>query len=226
MDYSSFLEMKAELSLVAVIVILLIYDLFAGKNGMRWFQPVACILVAAQVLFNIVPTGNVEILGGMYLSTPMASVLKTILTIGTLIVFLQSRSWLERDAVIRRGEFYFLTLSTLLGMYFMISAGNFLLFYLGLETASIPMATLVAFDKYKSKSAEAGAKYILNATFASGLSLYGLSLLYGTTGTLYFNDIPMMLDGSPLQIMAMIFFLVGLFFKISLVPFQLWTPEV
>ena len=226
MDYSSFLEMKAELSLVAVIVILLIYDLFAGKNGMRWFQPVACILVAAQVLFNIVPTGNVEILGGMYQSTPMASVLKTILTIGTLIVFLQSRSWLERDAVIRRGEFYFLTLSTLLGMYFMISAGNFLLFYLGLETASIPMATLVAFDKYKSKSAEAGAKYILNATFASGLSLYGLSLLYGTTGTLYFNDIPMMLDGSPLQIMAMIFFLVGLFFKISLVPFHLWTPDV
>ena len=225
MDYSSFLEMKAELSLVAVIVILLIYDLFAGKNGMRWFQPVACILVAAQVLFNIVPTGNVEILGGMYQSTPMASVLKTILTIGTLIVFLQSRSWLERDAVIRRGEFYFLTLSTLLGMYFMISAGNFLLFYLGLETASIPMATLVA-DKYKSKSAEAGAKYILNATFASGLSLYGLSLLYGTTGTLYFNDIPMMLDGSPLQIMAMIFFLVGLFFKISLVPFHLWTPDV
>lgn len=226
MDYSSFLEMKAELSLVAVIVILLIYDLFAGKKGMRWFQPVACILVAVHTLFNIVPTGNVEILGGMYQSTPMASVLKTILTIGTLIVFLQSRSWLERDAVIRRGEFYFLTLSTLLGMYFMISSGNFLLFYLGLETASIPMATLVAFDKYKSKSAEAGAKYILNATFASGLSLYGLSLLYGTTGTLYFNDIPMMLDGSPLQIMAMIFFLVGLFFKISLVPFHLWTPDV
>ena len=226
MDYSSFLEMKAELSLVAVMVILLIYDLFAGEKGMRWFQPLACILVAAQILYNIVPTGNVEILGGMYQSTPMASVLKTILTIGTLIVFLQARNWLERDAIIRRGEFYFLTLSTLLGMYFMISAGNFMLFYLGLETASIPMATLVAFDKYKHKSAEAGAKYILNAAFASGLSLYGLSLLYGTTGTLYFADIPMMLDGSALQIMAMIFFLVGLFFKISLVPFHLWTPDV
>ena len=137
MDYSSFLEMKAELSLVAVMVILLIYDLFAGEKGMRWFQPLACILVAAQILYNIVPTGNVEILGGMYQSTPMASVLKTILTIGTLIVFLQARNWLERDAIIRRGEFYFLTLSTLLGMYFMISAGNFMLFYLGLETASM-----------------------------------------------------------------------------------------
>ena len=107
MDYSSFLEMKAELSLVAVMVILLIYDLFAGEKGMRWFQPLACILVAAQILYNIVPTGNVEILGGMYQSTPMASVLKTILTIGTLIVFLQARNWLERDAIIRRGEFSF-----------------------------------------------------------------------------------------------------------------------
>ena len=226
MDYSSFLEMKAELSLVAVIVILLIYDLFAGKNGMRWFQPVACILVAAQVLFNIVPTGNVEILGGMYQSTPMASVLKTILTIGTLIVFLQSRSWLERDAVIRRGEFYFLTLSTLLGMYFMISAGNFLMFFIGLETASIPMATLAAFDKYKQQSAEAGAKYILTAVFASGLSLYGISLIYGTAGTLYFEDIPAGLNGSPLQLMAFVFFFVGLGFKLSLVPFHQWTPDV
>ena len=223
MDYSSFLEMKAELSLVAVIVILLIYDLFAGKKGMRWFQPVACILVAVHTLFNIVPTGNVEILGGMYQSTPMASVLKTILTIGTLIVFLQSRSWLERDAVIRRGEFYFLTLSTLLGMYFMISSGNFLLFYLGLETASIPMATLVAFDKYKHHSAEAGAKYILCALFSSGLMLYGISFIYGTAGTLYFDDIR--LDGSPLQIMALVFFFSGLGFKLSLVPFHLWTAD-
>ena len=119
-----------------------------------------------------------------------------------------------------------LTLTTLLGMYFMISAGNFLFFFIGLETASIPMATLVAFDKYRHKSAEAGAKYILNAVFASGLSLYGMSLLYGTTGTLYFDDIPATVTGSPLQIMAFVFFAVGLFFKISLVPFHQWTPDV
>ena len=108
----------------------------------------------------------------------------------------------------------------------MISAGNFLFFFIGLETASIPMATLVAFDKYRHKSAEAGAKYILNAVFASGLSLYGMSLLYGTTGTLYFDDIPATVTGSPLQIMAFVFFAVGLFFKISLVPFHQWTPDV
>ena len=227
MDYSNFLMMKEELSLIAVMVILLLYDLMASKNGLRYFQPVACILFGVHTLLNIVPGVAGEAFGGMYQYTPMMGVVKSILNVGTLIVLMQAEGWLKSDTTVhKRGEFYFLTLTTLLGMYFMISAGNFLFFFIGLETASIPMATLVAFDKYKHKSAEAGAKYILNAAFASGLSLYGLSLLYGTTGTLYFADIPMMLDGSALQIMAMIFFLVGLFFKISLVPFHLWTPDV
>jgi len=140
---------------------------------------------------------------------------------------LQAHKFLNDDANrIKRGEFYFLTLCTLLGMYFMISAGNFLMFFIGLETASIPMATLVAFDKYNRKSAEAGAKYILSAVFASGISLFGMSLIYGTTGTLYFNDVALLFTGSPLQIMAFVMFSVGLFFKISLVPFHLWTPDV
>ena len=130
------------------------------------------------------------------------------------------------DTAIKQGEFYVLTLSTLLGMYFMISAGHFLMFFIGLETASIPMAALVAFDKYRHHSAEAGAKYILTALFSSGLLLYGLSLIYGSVGTLYFADIPARLDGNPLQIMAFVFFFSGMGFKISLVPFHLWTADV
>ena len=130
------------------------------------------------------------------------------------------------DTAIKQGEFYILTLSTLLGMYFMISAGHFLMFFIGLETASIPMAALVAFDKYRHHSAEAGAKYILTALFSSGLLLYGLSLIYGTVGTLYFADIPARLTGDPLQIMAFVFFFSGMGFKISLVPFHLWTADV
>ena len=108
----------------------------------------------------------------------------------------------------------------------MISAGHFLMFFIGLETASIPMAALVAFDKYRHHSAEAGAKYILTALFSSGLLLYGLSLIYGTVGTLYFADIPARLTGDPLQIMAFVFFFSGMGFKISLVPFHLWTADV
>ena len=227
MDYSNFLMMKEELSLIAVIVVLLLYDLCASKKALRYFQPVACVLVGVHTLLNLVPGAAGEAFGGMYQYTPMMSVVKSILNIGTLIVLMQAGGWLAGESTVhKRGECYFLTLTTLLGMYFMISAGNFLFFFIGLETASIPMATLVAFDKYRHKSAEAGAKYILNAVFASGLSLYGMSLLYGTTGTLYFDDIPATVTGSPLQIMAFVFFAVGLFFKISLVPFHQWTPDV
>lgn len=227
MDYSNFLYLKEELSLIAVMVLLLVYDLFAPAKGLKYFQPIACLLFLVHTLINIMPAGTAEAFGGMYIGTPMGSIVKTILNIGTLLVFMQANNWLNSESVIiRRSEFYLITLSTLLGMYLMISAGNFLLFFIGLEMASIPMATLAAFDKYKQKSAEAGAKFILSSAFASGLSLYGISLIYGTVGTLYFEDIPAGIDGSPIQIMAFVFFATGLFFKISLVPFHLWTADV
>ena len=107
----------------------------------------------------------------------------------------------------------------------MVSAGHFLLFFLGLELATVPMACLIAFDKYKGHSAEAGAKFILSALFSSGIFLYGISMIYGTIGTMYFEDIPAGLDGSPLQVLALVFFFSGLAFKLSLVPFHLWTAD-
>lgn len=227
MGFSNFLFLKEELSLIAVMLILLVYDLFGSKKSLNYLHPVACVLFLIHTLINLFPPIASEAFGGMYICSPMGSIVKTILNAGTLIILLQAYNWVNSESVvIRRGEFYFILFSTLLGMYFMISAGNFLLFFIGLETASIPMAVLSAFDKYKRQSAEAGAKYILSATFASGLSLYGISLIYGTVGTLYFADIPAAINGSPLQIMAFGFFVVGLFFKISLVPFHLWTADV
>lgn len=227
MGYSNFLFLKEELSLIAVMVILLIYDLFGSKKSLNYFHPVVCVLFLAHTLLNFFPSVSAEAFGGMYICSPIGSIVKTILNVGTLIILMQAYNWVNSESVlIRRGEFYLILFSSLLGMYFMISAGNFLLFFIGLETASIPMAVLSAYDKYKHKSAEAGAKYILSATFASGLSLYGISLIYGTVGTLYFADIPAGITGNPLQIMAFGFFIVGLFFKISLVPFHLWTADV
>ena len=185
------------------------------------------VLLTIHTLITIVPGPVADAFGGMYHNQPIQSIVKSILSIGTLIVFLMAHEWMRRpDTAIKQGEFYILTLSTLLGMYFMISAGHFLMFFIGLETASIPMAALVAFDKYRHHSAEAGAKYILTALFSSGLLLYGLSLIYGTVGTLYFADIPARLTGDPLQIMAFVFFFSGMGFKISLVPFHLWTADV
>ena len=148
-----------------------------------------------------------------------------ILTAGTLLVFMQEGEWISSpDTRHKAGEFYVITISTLLGMYFMVSAGSFILFYVGLELASIPMACLIAFDKWKRHSAEAGAKFILYSIFSSGLMLYGLSLVYGTCGTTYFADMAHTLTGTPLQILAMVFFFAGLGFKLSLVPFHMWTP--
>lgn len=228
MDYSSFLQMREEFSLLGVMIFLLIYDIFASENVRKYFQPLALILLTLHTVLNCIPRDAFEIAGGMFQYLPMQTYIKTILNIGTIIVLLQAHKYLnDFNNGIKKGEFYFLILSTLLGMYFMISSGNFLLFFIGLETASIPMAALVAFDKNNRKAAESGAKYIFSAVFASSISLFGISLIYGSTGTVYFSDLAtIMTNANPMQVMAFVFFAVGLFFKISLVPFHLWTPDV
>ena len=218
--------MQAEVSLVIILVVMLLADLIIRELGHRKLQILGCILMAVQLALNIVPAEG-EAFGGMYRSTEMASVVKTVLTAGTLLVFMQAGEWLGReDTRGKAGEFYMLTLSTLLGMFLMVSAGSFMLFYIGLELASIPMACLVAFDKRRHHSAEAGAKFILSSMFSSALMLYGLSLIYGTCGTVYFADMAAQLTGTPLQVMAMVLFFAGLGFKVSLVPFHMWTPDV
>ncbi|MBQ8674191.1 MAG: NADH-quinone oxidoreductase subunit N [Bacteroides sp.] len=234
MDYSQFLILKEELSLIAVIIILFVSDLLFlspdahkkdGKPVLNTMFPVLLMLI--HTIITIVPGPEDAAFGGMYQNAPVQSIVKSILSVGTLIVFLMAHEWMKLpDTFHKQGEFYFLTLCTLLGMYFMISAGHFLMFYIGLEMASIPMAALVAFDKYRHHSAEAGAKYILTALFSSGLLLYGLSLIYGTTGTLYFIDLPGRLSGNAMQVVAFVFLFSGLGFKISLVPFHLWTADV
>ncbi len=228
MDYiSNFLFMRSEVSLLAVILFLLLFDLIAGKKGMKYFQPVAIAAFALHTIFSFMPTEAGTSFGGMYDYKPIMSIVKAVLNIATLIVFLQAKEVFDSEKQHnKRGEYYFLTLVTLLGMYFMISSGHFLMFYIGLEMASIPLATLAALEKHSKKSAEAGAKYILLAAFSSGVMLFGISYLYGSTGTLYFADMPSLISVNALQIMAFVFFMAGLFFKISLVPFHLWTADV
>lgn len=220
--------MKEEVSLVGVIAILFLYDLIAGEKGRKYFSLITCLLLGGHIIYNFLPSSTSgAVFGGMYYYTPMMTIIKSILTFGTLIVVMQADTWLRReDTKFKQGEFYVLLLSTLLGMFFMIASGHFLMFFIGLEMASIPMATLIAFDKYKHDSAEAGGKYILTAMFSSAFLLFGLSLLYGACGTLYFDDIPATLDGNLMQMAAFVFFLAGIGFKISIVPFHLWTADV
>ena len=235
MDFSQFLSMQAELSLLAVIVILFIADLFMSGDGKEqkgiYNTPLPIILLAAHTLLNLVPTlsgdAATTAFGGMYVTTAMGGIVKSVLSIGTLITFLMAHGWMKRqENLVKQGEFYIITLFTLLGMYFMISSGHFLMFFIGLELASIPMAALVSYDKYRYESAEAGAKFILLALFSAGLLLYGLSLIYGGTGTLYFNGVFALLGkANAFTLLGMLFFITGMGFKISLVPFHLWTAD-
>ena len=255
-DYSQFLNMIPEVTLMAILVIVFLVDLFtaqrptavaieqadkgeqtlqndpvqgAALEAVRqrsWFNPLVCILMLIHILINIFPTQAATCFGDMYATSPSVGVIKSILAFGTLIVLIQAREWLQRpDTAFKEGEFYVLVISTLLGMNMMVSANHFLLFFLGLEMASVPMACLVAMDKYRHYSAEAGAKFILTATFSSGVMLFGISFIYGATGTLYFDDVAAKLVASPLTIMGMVFFFSGLGFKISLVPFHFWTAD-
>ena len=233
MNYGQFLQMIPEATLVAILIIVFFADfaLYRSEKKSRTLY----LLTAALMLLQLVPCALVEptsAFGGLYVTSQMANVMKTILTAGTLIVIIMAQPWIEAAGRKTSGEFYMLKVSTLLGMYMMISSGNFLMFFLGLETASVPMACLVALDKKKKVSAEAAAKYILTATFSSGVMLYGISFVYGAAGTLYFDDIAQVLAGiSPfsdqiyLPILGLVFFFSGLGFKLSLVSFHFWTAD-
>ncbi|ERK03473.1 NADH-quinone oxidoreductase subunit N [Hoylesella pleuritidis] len=225
-DYSQFLRMLPEVTLMAMLVITFGADFFSVGKERKWFNPLVCVLMVAHLVINIFPVETSTTFGGMYQTDASIGVIKTILALGTLIVLIQSREWMARpDTSFKEGEFYELIISTLLGMNMMVSANHFLLFFLGLEMASVPMACLIALDKYRHNSAEAGAKFILTATFSSGVMLYGISFLYGAVGTLYFDDVAAVITTSPLTIMGLVFFFSGLGFKISLIPFHFWTAD-
>lgn len=227
MDFSNFLWMRDELSLLAIILILFLYDTFATEKSRRAFSWVACLLLAAQTAFLFFNPVTGEAFGGMYQTSSIINIVKIVLNIGTLLVLIQANAWAKApDMAIRRGEFYVLTLITLLGMYLMISSGNFLLFFIGLEMASLPLTALVAIEKYHQLSYEAAAKYVFVALFSSSLMLLGISFLYGAVGTLYFADVAANLVGTPLLYVGLVLFLAGMGFKISIVPFHLWTADV
>ncbi len=230
MDYSQFLLMPQEIGLFVVFLLVLLYDLFMPERSHRYMPIFTVILMALYTIYCFcVPAQTGDAFGGMFESNPATWVTKNILNVGVLLVLLQAVKWTNSDFVsVRRGEFYELILLTLFGMFLMISARHFLLFVIGLETASLPIAALAAFEKRHYESHEAAAKYIFTAIFSSAIFLLGISFVYGMSGTLYFKDIATAILGnrSALLIAALAFVIAGVGFKLSLVPFHLWTADV
>lgn len=215
--------MKQELIIAVIIFILLFIKLGKERSNTSLLY-----IVNTLLLVNLIAGlfGNTEgsLFSDMYRTNNLIVLEKSILNFGTLIISLQAWNWLEKHRHV--AEFYILLLSTLLGMFFMISSGNLLMFYLGLELSTIPLAAAANFDLEKRQSSEAAMKLIISSAFSSGLLLFGISLLYGASGTLTYSALSQHLSSDPLLIFAFILIFAGFAFKISVVPFHLWTADV
>jgi NADH-quinone oxidoreductase subunit N len=226
---NNFLTLMApELALTLILFILLIVKIGSEKmsnQSLLGFINGMLILNLAMGIASFWMHGtNGSLFNGMFNTSPLILFEKNILNLGILIISLSAYDWLKNHKHLT--EFFMLLVACVIGMFFMISSGNFLIFYLSLELATIPLAALCNYDMEKRISSEAAMKMIMSSAFSSGILLFGISMIYGTTGTLNFSELLSVLDISPLQIFAFILIFTGFAFKLSVVPFHLWTADV
>ncbi|MBN4049661.1 NADH-quinone oxidoreductase subunit N [Bacteroidales bacterium AH-315-N07] len=228
MNLEQLLIMRHELLLVIILMVLLCVKIFmadAEEEGQkRKLFLLPNILLTLNLIVGFLPSSTGGLFQGMYHTDALLIFEKNILNIGLLLISLQAYDWLKKSEDIL--EFYMLIISTVIGMFFMISSRNFLMFYLGLELATIPIAVMAGYERMQMKSSEAGLKMILSSAFSSGTLLFGLSMIYGTTGSMDFVEVSKFITGTPLQVLGIIFVFAGFAFKISIVPFHLWTADV
>jgi len=226
--------MYPELLVLGTFLLVFLFDTFSCNACKKAVTPLALILFAGvTVAMWFIPVDSSVAFGGMYVNSTACLCIKSILNLGAFLVLLQSSTWIDsEEGRVRRGEFFELLFVTLFGMYLMISARHFLLFIIGLESASLPLAAMVAFNKHKYESSEAAIKYIMTAVFSSAILMMGLSFVYALSGegSLYFADIAAQIaqgsEGGLLLTLAVAFVIAGFGFKLSLVPFHLWTADV
>ena len=228
MEFSNFLLMRHEIVLLAIIVLLVVAEVSIPLKRKSSIVDLSIFLFGIHTALGFISLDSGNLFGGMFHTNGLIHLFKNILNVGVLVLLLQSADWLKEKIIVqnRGAEFFILLFSSLFGMYFMISSGDFLMFYLGLELSTLPVAALAAFEINKRQSSEAGIKFIFSAAIASGVSLFGISLLYATTGSIYFSEIIETISSSNLTILGFILFFTGLAFKISLVPFHFWTADV
>lgn len=216
--------MKQELAITFIIFVLLFIKLSDKATKNETLINFVNILLTLNLISGFFMINEGSLFGDMFYTNELLTLEKNLLNLGTLIISLQSYNWLKDHKHVP--EFYILMLSTLLGMFFMISSNNLLMFYLALELSTIPLAALANFDLEKRRSSEAAFKMIISSAFSSGLLLFGISLVYGATGTLNFAELSTSFTSTPLNIFAFVLLIAGFGFKISAVPFHLWTADV
>ena len=215
--------MKSELMVALIIFILLFIKLGKGLSNSILLSVIQLLLlVNIAVAFTFNQTGR--IFDGMYIHNNLLGVQKGILSVAVYLISLLCTDWLRKSDHL--AEFFILMLSALMGMFFLISSDNLLMFYLSIELATIPVAAMANFDLDRKKSSEAAMKMILSSALSSGILLFGISIIYGITGSLDFATIWGGINDQPLHVMAFVFLLSAFAFKLSVVPFHLWTADV
>jgi NADH-quinone oxidoreductase subunit N len=220
---------SAEIFLLLMALAVLLVDLFAGRRWLTYLLAQLTLAGAMGITFFTIDGRTVTTFSGMFIDDMFADLLKLALYPAVAMVLVYSRGYL----VVRnldRGEFYVLTLLATLGMMVMISAGHFVSLYLGLELLALSLYALVAIDRDSARATEAAMKYFVLGAMASGLLLYGMSMVYGATGSLEIAEIGQRIasgvDNKAVLLFGLVFIVAGLAFKLGVVPFHMWVPDV
>lgn len=223
LQYFTLLRFEWMISLI--IIALFIFNLNGFDKKANSFLNVVNLLLLANFVVGFLPMMDGNLFDNFFRTSGLIALEKNVLNIGLLLISLSATSWLKTFN--NRCEFYMLMLSSVLGMFVMISSGHILALYIGLELTSIPVAALAALQTDSKKSSEAGIKYIMNSAFSSGITLFGISLLYGAVGSLGFTEIIASIQQpNALILLSFVLILSGFGFKMSMVPFHLWTADV
>jgi NADH-quinone oxidoreductase subunit N len=232
MDISTYISALPEIVLLGLICVVLVADLFVDDEHRvaTFWMAIIALGITAWTLISTTPEARTLVFDNAYVSDGLSQVLKI-----TAVGFVALAFWYARDYLrandLHKGEFYVLGLVGLLGMMIMISANSMLIMYLGLETLALSLYALVAIDRNNATSAESAMKYFVLGAIASGALLYGISWIYGVTGTLMFDEIAAVLAADPglnsLPLwFGLAFLIVGIAFKFGAVPFHMWLPDV
>ncbi len=226
-----FAPASAEIFLLCAACVVLLVDVFLSDKNRHWtyYLSLATLAIAAWFTSRTAADHQILTFSGHFVSDPMATVLKMVTYGVGALVFLYSRQYLIERGLFK-GEYYLLGLFGILGIMVLISAHSFLSLYLGLELLSLSLYAMVAFDRDSPTAAEAAMKYFVLGALASGALLYGISIVYGVTGSIYLSEVAVAdisNDGMTLAlIFGLAFMVVGIAFKLGAVPFHMWLPDV
>ncbi|ADC63327.1 NADH-quinone oxidoreductase subunit NuoN [Allochromatium vinosum] len=230
-DAANLLPILPEIAILVTASVVLILDLYLKDQDKGLNHSLTLLgLVVAIALTGLVGGGEAQVFfDGNLIRDAMTDLLRGAILIVSILTFVYARPWLQ-DRGMLVGEFYVLGLLAVLGMLIMVSANGFLTLYLGLELQALALYALVAFDRDSSKGAEAAMKYFVLGALGSGLLLYGVSMIYGATGSIEFAPVAAAVAeqgmSNKVLVFGIAFLVIGIGFKFGAVPFHMWVPDV